>query len=76
MNDLFTIIASREIIIYLIHIKQLRIVFGKWWYSTNAHAHEHLLKDDVHVHAHPIILYACSAHAQSVKVMELDTISS
>ena len=31
---------------------------------------------DVHVHVHPIIFYACSAHVQCVKVLDQTHLSS
>ena len=31
---------------------------------------------DVHVHVHPIIFYACSAHAHCVKVLDQTCLSS
>ena len=45
--------------------------------DTILHIAHHPFEDaDISLYVHPIILYACSAHVQSVKVVESDTISS
>ena len=64
-------VCLREYLFIYKSYKANENVFWQWWYSTSMHMCMSISKEgDVHAQAHPIILHACSAHVQSVKVVD------